>query len=91
MAENFNPISWIKLAFNAKKAWDRLSLDDQCVEIIDKYELDGCDSEEEFLSNFSRLQPSEKTKFLKCYPDIYEYLEHARQNPGVPYGYKLTE
>jgi hypothetical protein len=85
MTENLNPIKWITTAFNVKKTWDRFVLDDQCDEIIDKYELEGCDSEQEFWSKFNRLQASEKTKFLKCNPEIHEYLEHARQNPGVPY------
>ena len=75
----------IKLISGAVKIKNSHDLESRCQEIIDKYELEYCDTEEEFLSNFNKLKDEEKTIFLKCYPYIYDYLKHARDNPGTPY------
>ncbi|MGK7896465.1 MAG: hypothetical protein AB4372_23320 [Xenococcus sp. (in: cyanobacteria)] len=85
MIAEFNPLSLIKIALDIKRAWDKLRLDEKCEIIVDKYELDGCDSQKEFWSKFEKLQDSEKSIFLKCHPDIHEYFKHAERNPGVPY------
>jgi hypothetical protein len=75
----------IKIIGEAVKIKGQYDLEKQYQMIIDKYELTYCDTEEEFLRNFNELKEEEKTIFLKCFPDIYEYLKHARDNPGITY------
>ena len=75
----------LKLSFKAKSVADKLRLERECIELINKYELECCDTAREFIDKFEALPALEKTKFLKCYPDIFEYLEHAESQPGVPF------
>ena len=78
----------IKLSLKTKNIHDKLELEQDCIDIINSYELDCCDTVSEFIYKFDRLPADLKTKFLKCHPYIYEYLEHAEINPGIPFTFR---
>jgi hypothetical protein len=78
----------IGLGFKAKSIRDRLRLEQDCDELVNLFELDCCETVREFIDKFERLPASAKTKFLKCYPDIFEYLEHAENNSGIPFTFR---
>jgi ABC-type transporter lipoprotein component MlaA len=56
--------------------------------IIDKYEIEHCDSVNEIEKKLERLKteaPDDYTLFNKEYPDMHKYLKHAKEHPGTPF------
>lgn len=75
----------ISIAGIALKFYGNYKLQKECDEIIDDYELEYCESVKEFRKRLKKVPAKKKTIIYKCYPDLEEYLEHAKKNPGTPF------
>jgi hypothetical protein len=61
------------------KQWEKFN------SIVNKYDLEMCDDEDELMAKFNRMESEDRVYFLKMMPDFFEYVEHARNYPGTPY------
>jgi hypothetical protein len=72
----------VQVGTQTYKFKNKRDLERHCNQLVNEYELNYNATVEEFRSKFEKLPAHEKTIFYRCYPDIEEYLDSYKNDPG---------